>query len=144
MKTLKLTFRLLFLISILLWSCQSEAQRPNLKDASAEDIAEMQTGYQSKQLDLTDEQTQELQSINLKYAKELVMFREKDPAERSFEDLKVLNQKQNQEVKAILSDEQFKRYLKLKQKTRERLRERRQKRMKKGQNNQQKELKNRN
>ena len=140
MKTLKSTFRLLSLVSILFWSCQSEAQRPNLKDASAEDIAKMQTGYQSKQLDLTDEQTQELQSINLKYAKALVAFREKDPAERSFDDLRGLNQKQNQEVKAILSDEQFKRYLKLKQKTRERLRERRQKQMKKGQNNQQREL----
>jgi len=144
MKTLKSTLRLLSLFAILLWSCQSEAQRPNLKDASAEDIAKMQTGYQSKQLDLTDELTQELQSINLKYAKELVAFREKDPAERSFDDLRGLNQKQNQEVKAILSDEQFKQYLKLKQKTRERLKERRQKQMKKGQNNQQNELKKQN
>ncbi|MGX1023049.1 hypothetical protein [Psychroflexus sp. MBR-150] len=140
MKTLKSTFHLLSIVSILLWSCQSEAQRPNLKDASAEDIAKMQTGYQSKQLDLTDEQTQELQSINLKYAKELVTFREKDKSERSFEELRSLNQNQNQEVKAILSDEQFKRYLKLKRKTRERLRERRQKQMKKGQNNQQREF----
>lgn len=128
MKTLKSTLQIFSLLSVLLWSCQSEAQRPNLKDASAEDIAKIQTQYQGKQLNLSDKQMQQLKTINLKYAKELVAFREQDPAQRSFEDLRGLNQKQNQEVKAILSDEQFQQYLALKKKTRKRLREQRQSR----------------
>lgn len=144
MKTLKSTLQIFSLISILLWSCQSEAQRQNLKDASAEDIAKIQTQFQSKQLDLSENQSQQLKTINLKYAKKLVAFREKNTTERSFDDLKSLDQNQNQEVKAILTDSQFEQYLKLKKKNRKRLRERRQNKMKKGQNRQQKEFKKQN
>ncbi|QTY26592.1 hypothetical protein [Flavobacterium sp. CS20] len=136
MKTLKSTLQILSLFSILLWSCQSTAQRSKIRNASPEDIATKQTKYQSKRLDLSDNQTKQLKSINLKYAKELEAYREKDKSEHSYEEVQTLKQKQNQEVKAILSEEQYQQYIALKNENQERLKKRREKRMKKGQNNQ--------
>lgn len=126
MKTLKSSIQLLCFMSVLLWSCQSEAQRPKLKDASAEEIAMMQTKLQVKKLSLSEEQQEKLKTINLKYAHELVKLREKDPSERSLKDLKTIDQAQNEEVKTILSETQFENYLALKKKIRQRMRERRQ------------------
>lgn len=125
MKALQPTIRILFVLSILLWSCQSEAQRPKLRKASAEQIAEKQTTLQAEKLELEQEQAEKLKAINLKYAKQLKaeMETQQDNRKASIARLKKINEAQNEEVKAFLSEEQFRDYVELKKQNRARLRQ---------------------
>jgi len=115
MKPMQSTFRILFIFSVLLWSCQSEAQRPKFQKLSPEQIAEKQTARQIKTLDLNKEQAQTLETINFKYA-ELLQAEIKSRQESrkaSFAKMKDIIEAQNEEVKTILSENQYSNYIAL-------------------------------
>jgi hypothetical protein len=126
MKTLQTNLKVLAALTIMLWSCQSEAQRPKLKNASAEQIAEVQTKKQSDHLQLSTEKTEQLKAINLKYAQELKKMREEGRLSENQQKLKELNEAQNNEVRQILSPEKFEQYQSLKKQQFQRLRKNRQ------------------
>lgn len=125
MKTFQFTFKIVSVLSILLWSYQSEAQRPKLQKISPEKIAEKQTARQVKKLDLNDEQTQKLKTINFKYAEQLqeeFQSRQENRKE-SFAKMKEIIEAQNEEVKTILSKEQYRNYIELKRQNLSKLRQ---------------------
>lgn len=127
MKTFQFTFKIVSVLSILLWSYQSEAQRPKLKKISPEKIAEKQTARQVKELDLNDEQTQKLKTINFKYAEQLqeeFQSRQENRKE-SFAKMKEIIEAQNEEVKAILSEKQYSNYIELRRQNLAKMRKRR-------------------
>ncbi len=121
MKTIKNSLHFFPIFVLLLWSCQSEAQRPALKNVPAEKIAEMQTQNQVKQLNLEEQKAKQLETINLKYAKELKTLNAQGRLRDHKDKLKALNQAQNKEVEAILSPSEFEQYKAVKQKQRKRL-----------------------
>lgn len=127
MKPMQSTFRILFIFSVLLWSCQSEAQRPKFQKLSPEQIAEKQTARQIKTLDLNKEQAQTLETINFKYA-ELLQAEIKSRQESrkaSFAKMKDIIEAQNEEVKTILSENQYSNYIALRRQNLAKLRKRR-------------------
>jgi hypothetical protein len=120
------TLRLFSLVVAILWSCQLEAQRSKVINAPAEKIAEKQTTLQTEKLNLNKEQANKLQTLNLKYAEQMqaeMKSLQKNKKE-FFAQLKELNEAQNKEVRAILSEEQFRNYIELKKQNRARLKER--------------------
>lgn len=123
MKTMQTSFKLLMPFVLLLWSCQADAQKPNLRNASPEKIAEFQTQKQSKALNLDKQKTESLESINLKYTEKIAKLREEGELRENREALKQLNLAQNKEVKALLTPDEFKAYKALKQKQFQRIRE---------------------
>jgi hypothetical protein len=126
MKTIQSTLRLFALLAVLLWSCQSEAQRQRLQNVSPEKIAQKQTEMQTRKLELNKEQASKLKAINMKYTQQMQgeMKKRRQNQKASFEQLKELNASQNEEVKAILSEEQYKKYLTLKKQNRAKMRAR--------------------
>jgi hypothetical protein len=91
-----------------------------------ERIAEKQTEMQAEKLKLNEEQANKLKAINLKYAKRMQSEKKnlQNSKKESVAQMKELNTAQNEEVKAILSEEQYKNYLMLKKQNRTQMRTR--------------------
>lgn len=125
MKTFQFTFKIVSVLSILLWSYQSEAQRPKLQKVSPEKIAEKQTARQIETLDLNKEQAQKLKTINFKYAEQLQeeFQSRQENRKKSFAKMKEIIEAQNEEVKTILSKEQYRNYIELKRQNLSKLRQ---------------------
>jgi hypothetical protein len=120
MITLRNHLKLWSVVAVLFWSCQSEAQRPGLKNATPEKIAAVQTKSEAKQLNLNPEKTKQLKSVNLKYAEKLKSLSAQGRLKENKKQLKTLREAQYNEVQAILNPEEFKQYkaVKLKQQKR--------------------------
>jgi hypothetical protein len=103
---------------MLFWTCCIKAQ----KNISPEKLSDKQTAMQVKQLSLNKDQADKLKSINLKFAQKMLELRQKGQLKENREVLKNLTVSQNKEVEAILNDEQYQKYLSLKQQNRKRLR----------------------
>ncbi len=140
MEIIKVNLKLWTLISILFWSCQTEAQRPRMKDVTPEKLAEIQTQKQAKALDLDAEKTKQLNAINLKYSEKLKALKSNGRLTDQKEELKAMNEAQNNEIQAILSADEFKAYKNLKNKQRTRLRASMQQKRKRLQQNRQDQM----
>jgi Skp family chaperone for outer membrane proteins len=85
------------------------------KMPSAKDMAERQTEMMTKNLDLSEKQQKAISTINLKYAEEIQKIRQEAAGDREkmrkLRDDLVINK--NDELKGILSSEQFEKYKKL-------------------------------
>lgn len=81
-----------------------------------EAMAERQTKYMVKELDLNDEQTTQVQEINLAFAKKLQEARKELKGDReAMQELRAeLDTARDEELKAIFTEEQFATYQELK------------------------------
>jgi dipeptidase len=86
------------------------AQPPQRR--TPEERAKQETEWMKKELNLTDAQAARVDSLNLKYAKELQQVREKDFTDRQerFEAMKTVRDKKTEELKRVLDEKQFSLY----------------------------------
>jgi len=122
MKADHITIKFILASIIFLAGFQMNAQEKRLRATSAEEISAKQTEFFADQLELNATEAQELGKINFKYAKQAKEFKEEGRSKETREKLEKLNHAQNEEVKALLNDEDFGEYLVLKKKMHERMR----------------------
>lgn len=126
---MKIKKSLLFIMTLLVtlfYNCQSEAQEK--QKFKPKKMASIQTKMQKKTIDLDENQTKQMKSINLKYAQKmqpLIQAIRASQNKEKFKNLRALNQEKNYEVAQVLSKDQYIKYLKLNKKMREKMRERR-------------------
>ncbi|WP_289054622.1 hypothetical protein [Carboxylicivirga marina] len=101
------------LLMMSLIACNTNGQQR--KRASAEDMAKHQTEMMEKSLDLSSEQSKTVSELNLKYAEKFKKIKEEAGGDR--EKMRTLRgellNKKNDELKEVLSEEQFEKYIKL-------------------------------
>jgi Spy/CpxP family protein refolding chaperone len=89
---------------------------PQMKSPSPEERSKKETDMMKEKLKLTDEQTQKVGDINLKYAQQMDEIRKQNsqPAERqaNHEKMKKMHEKKLAEMKTVLTPEQFEQYQK--------------------------------
>jgi Spy/CpxP family protein refolding chaperone len=90
---------------------------PQMKAPSPEEMSKKVTEKMKEKLKLTDEQTQKVSDINLKYAQQMDEIRKQNtqPADRqaNHEKMKELREKKLAEMKTVLTPEQFEQYQKM-------------------------------
>jgi len=98
--------------ALLLGAAGSAQERPTLANSTPEQRAKLQTEFMTSKLDLGTEQATKVQGINLKYAEKM------EPVLKGSESqmLKVraaaeISRNKDTELKQVLSDEQYKKYL---------------------------------
>ncbi len=95
-----------------------------MKTSTPEETAKLETDKMKKNLNLTDEQTQKVGDINLKYARQMFEIRKQNSqtsdADRQAnrEKLKTLREKKTEEMKPILTPDQFTQYQKMEEEMR--------------------------
>jgi hypothetical protein len=114
MKTHHTTFKIILVSLVLLSGFQMNAQEKRLNELSAEELSEKQTTFFSEKLSLNEKESQQLQDINLKYAKEVKQLQAEGRSKATREKLEKLNHDHNAEVKTLLSEEDFGEFLVLK------------------------------
>jgi len=126
MKVLQSTFRNLFIFSVLLWSCQSEAQRPKLQNVSPEKIAKKQTDILTEKLNLTEDQAQKLKVVSINFAEQMQELKKSQQQKRreSFAQMKDIEEKHNKAVQSILTEEQYRTFIEIKRQNRAKRRQR--------------------
>jgi len=123
MKTIKLAVVLCFLLS----GMHSFAQpQPEKVRRSPEEKLKMQLNAINRECNLNKEQSVKVEQILLQSQQELQALREKKHAQRGDRliEAKAIADKQNDEVKKVLTTEQFTKYTALIEKQKEKLRER--------------------
>jgi len=121
MKTGRITIKFILASVIFLAGFQMNAQEKRLRAASAEEISAKQTEFFADKLELNAKETQELKKINLNYAVQAKKLKEEGRSKATREKLEKLNHAQNEDVKALLDDEDFGEYLVLKNRMHERM-----------------------
>lgn len=112
---MKITFSLLTM-AILFFTIihTAEAQRGN-RNASPEARAEQQTALMKTQLSLSSKQAEKVQDVNLKYALKMKEMRDANTDgdwSTMRESAAVLRQEQNEELKSLLTTDQFEMWMK--------------------------------
>ena len=101
---------ILFVISLSFFACSLTGQKQ--KQWSSKDMAERQTQMMKEQLNLSEQQCSQIETINLKYAKEFEMLKQKADGDR--EKMRTLRgdliNNKNEELKTVLTSEQFIKY----------------------------------
>ena len=105
----------IYLRSLLLvaffFSFESHAQDAERETMSPEDRAMKLTAWMKNNLQLTDEQEKSVHEINLKYAGKTEELRNSsEPKGQKFKKLKSYNDDKDNELKGLLTAEQFKTY----------------------------------
>lgn len=110
---MKLSIKIFTTIALLLAiSFTANAQRGERKAQDPEKRAEKQTTRMVEKLALNEEQTAKVQAINLAYAKKMqdTKAENKESREAMKQVRDEINSAKNEELKAVLTDEQFKSY----------------------------------
>lgn len=101
--------KLSFLVALFLGSLSAQAQ----KKMTDEQIAEAKARFEAyrEKLNLTDEQSEKVKTINENYFTELATLRDSDASRLSkYRQFKSMKSKKDKEMKAVLTKEQFKTY----------------------------------
>jgi Spy/CpxP family protein refolding chaperone len=105
---------------------KGERFRQHFKNTTPEERAEFQTNRMKALLNLSDEQTEKVREIYLKYAKEnQEVFNLKIPREEKKNKLRAIYDQKQNELKKILSEEQYEKYRSKKEEMKEQIKERR-------------------
>jgi len=123
MKTIKLAVVLCILCSVMHSFAQTEPERAR---RTPEEKVKMQLNAINRECNLNKEQSAKVEQILTDSQKELQALREKKPAQRGDRliEAKAIADKQSDEVKKVLTPEQFTKYTALIEKQKEKLRER--------------------
>lgn len=105
---------------------QTEGKPMQRTPMTAEERAQKQTDRQKEELGLNDEQYEKALNINKGHAKKLETLREagKEDREKMKADAKAIEDSREAELKAVFTDEQYKKYQQNKQEKVDKLRER--------------------
>ncbi len=104
---------ILLVISLSIFACNFASRQP--RQWSPKDMAERQTQMMNEQLNLSEQQLKQVESINLNMAKEFENLRNESDGDR--EKMRILRNdlmtRKNQKLEEVLTTEQFERYLML-------------------------------
>lgn len=132
--SMRLPYIITFLLSLILASpgCENRntSKRPEMKDLTQEIPAEeggpVQKDFLAEALSLTPEQRDQVDQINMKYAREVdSILRSDDWRSRKAKRFKTAMTKKDRELKKVFSREQYKIYEQIREELKQRLRERR-------------------
>jgi len=105
---------LLGIITVLALGLSSSivGQGPN-RGGSPKDMAEMQTEHMKTDLGLSEDQVVKVGAVNLKYAKKHEELRDQESVDKDTmqETMEKMNDERNVEMKKILSEEQYQKFL---------------------------------
>ncbi len=103
----------IFTILLVSFAISTKAQ-PQHKKFNAEDMSKMQTEMMKKELNLSDKQTTEVSAINLKFAKKMDEQRKNSEGDREamHKQMETMQKERNAELKEVLTDEQYEKFLK--------------------------------
>ncbi len=101
------------------------AQMDGMSDLTPEERAQMATEKQKEQLNLTDEQTEDMYALNLKYMNEMMEIRKGGRSMSTMRKLRDMGSRKDKETKAVLDKQQYKEYLKMKDEMRSQMKARR-------------------
>jgi hypothetical protein len=119
MKTIKLTTVSAIFVLILSTSTLF-GQDSNISKSTPEQRAKFQTEQMNKKLPLKADQYEAVYAINIKFAKETEPYiRETDGKMKKLRELKAIQNKKSEEMKAILTPDQYKKYEELQKENRE-------------------------
>jgi Spy/CpxP family protein refolding chaperone len=105
---------------------QATAQTAERTPLTAEARAQKWTDWMKKELTLTTEQEPEVHAINIKYADQVDDIKAEEGDRRSkFTEVRETNKAKDEELKAVLTPEQFTKYTEKKQERRQKMRENR-------------------
>ena len=109
---MKFTISSLFVASILLFSNCTNAQQVQRPGGDPVSMADKQTSEMISPLDLTQDQTNKVKEINLKYIKKTQQLREQLRGNKSTAQTlrTTLNNEKNAEMKLVLTEDQYKKY----------------------------------
>lgn len=115
MKTPIKIFALIFIIQLSATTLSSAQRGPRNMDP--EKMAERQTEHLQESLNLTDEQMEKVLALNLKYANKFSEERSQADSDRNArrEAMETIQSEREEEMKAILTDEQFQKFTELKE-----------------------------
>lgn len=100
----------------------AQAQEQERTPLTSEERATKWTEWMKNELSITAEQEPEVHAINLKYAQQTESVRTQDGSRRSkFKDVKSIDNAKDEELKAILTPEQFEKYQARKQEMRKKV-----------------------
>lgn len=119
---MKITFKILALTFLLCAAfLNAEAQRGDW-NSDPEQRAEQQTARMKEQLSLSDKQAEKVKAINLKYANKMKETRDAntgDDWQAMRETIMKLRQEQDEELKGVLTTEQFENWQKIREEQRQ-------------------------
>lgn len=85
------------------------------KDSTEEEMARSGTDRQKEALSLNGQQEEQMYEVNLKYIKEMQEIRSEGRSLSTISRLKAMSGRMDEDVRAILNDDQYKEYLKMKE-----------------------------
>lgn len=107
-------------------SYQATAQTTERTPLTAEQRAQKWTDWMKKELTLTAEQEPKIHAINVKYADQMEDIKAEEGDRRSkFKDARETNKAKDEELKTVLTPEQFTTYTEKKQERQQKMRENR-------------------
>ena len=97
---------------VILIGIESSAQQDRYKNTSPEDIFKKQSKHIVEKLKLDDNQAQQLEDISVKYGTQIrAISASKEDVKQKREKVMMLKHEQSAEVKTLLNDEDFGKYL---------------------------------
>jgi Spy/CpxP family protein refolding chaperone len=100
--------------------------RGHIRNTTPEERADFQTNRMKELLNLSDEQTEKIRKINLKYATEnQEIFKSEATREEKKDKLRALHEQKQNELKEILTEEQYEKFRSEKNEMWEHMKERR-------------------
>lgn len=125
----KNNYRLMALTAVFTFlSVTSLMAQTNAQNATPEKIAEVQTKMLSDTLKLDSAENNQLYQLNLKYANKLQDLKSINDRKKKIKEFRAMNNDKDKEMKDLLSDEQYKVYLGLKQEMQDKMKQRMQER----------------
>jgi hypothetical protein len=105
---------------------KGERMRKHMENTTPEERADFQTNRMQEFLTLSDEQTEKVREINLKYAKEMQqIFESEGPREEKKSNMRALHEQKQNELKEVFSEEQYEKYRSKKKEMKKQMKERR-------------------
>jgi hypothetical protein len=131
MKTVFLTFSILYLTSIGNLIYAQEKLESFMNESTPEERAQLQTDYMKENLALTPEQEPKIHDLNLKYAKKMQdAYNTTDRKFQKLKKMKSIGDEKDQELKSVLNPDQYATYEKNKELMKEKMRARAKERQK--------------
>jgi hypothetical protein len=125
MKAIKISMLLAVLIAGSFWQ-QATAQTTERTKLTAEERAQKLTDWMKSELTLTAEQEPTVHAINVKYANQMDDIKAEGGDRRSkFKDARDNSKAKDEELKAVLTPDQFTKYTEKKQEMQQKIRENR-------------------
>lgn len=95
-----------------------------MKNTTPAERADFQTNLMVEKLKLSDQQVETIRTVNLKYAEKAEeIYNSQKKNFRKLKEMRKIKENKDEELKTILSDEQYKTYEKNKKEMREKMRE---------------------